>query len=295
MSNALISVVIPAMNRANVIERAVNSALEQTIPVHEIIIVDDGSTDDSIEVIKKMPAYGTKIKLLLNETNMGAPYSRNKGAAQAEGEFIAFLDSDDRWLPSKLEKQMSLQSSSGACAVFTNFVFIRNGTRQLGQVKEKVTLADLFGRNVLGATSSLVVKKAVFEEVSGFTQDLPSCQDWDLYLRLAQKTDLYCLTEPLVEYHIDGGQRISTNKTKAIRGHEMIFSKISELMSTMDNMKIGKREIKAKQSLRLAEIHIKNLNQKKQGFASMKQSIALYPAFNIMLGNLKLVYFLLFR
>jgi glycosyltransferase involved in cell wall biosynthesis len=292
MNEPTISVVIPAMNRAKVIGRAINSALAQTFPIAEIIIVDDGSTDDTVETVKKIATSDTKIILVKNNTNKGAPYSRNKGAALATGSLIAFLDSDDKWLPTKLEEQVKLLRNENACAVFTNFVFIRGEHRQLGAVKEKVTLADLFGRNILGGTSSVLVDKNTFNEVGGFTLELPSCQDWDLWLRLAEKTNLFCIDTPLVEYHIDGGQRISTNSDKAIVGHNYIFEKVAKLMV---GKKVNKKRIKAQQKLRLAEIFVKNLGKKKECISNMIKSVCLYPNRKILLGNLKLFYFLIVK
>lgn len=292
MSELTISVVIPAMNRANVIGRAINSALVQTFPIAEIIIVDDGSVDETVETVERIVAAGTKIILVKNDINKGAPYSRNRGAALATGNLIAFLDSDDKWLPTKLEEQVKLFQGENTCAVFTNFVFIRGGRRQLGTIKEKITLADLFGRNLLGGTSSVLVDNNTFHEVGGFTLELPSCQDWDLWLRLAEKTDLFCIDAPLVEYHVDGGQRISTNSEKAIVGHNYIFEKVAKLMA---GKKINRKKIEAQQKLRLAEIFIKNLGKKKECISNIIKSVSAYPSAKILWGNLKLFYFLIFK
>lgn len=285
-----ISVVIPTYNRAKVIERAINSALEQTHAIKEIIIVDDGSSDHTVALIQQLIAHNPLIKLEQNPTNKGAPYSRNRGASLASGDFIAFLDSDDKWLNTKLEQQALLMQKHDACAVFTNFVFLRGKHRKPGKVKEHIQLSDLFGRNILGGTSSVLVKKSAFEQVKGFTLELPSCQDWDLWLKLAQLTDLYCVNDALVEYHTDGDQRISTNTTKVIKGHNHIFNMVANLMQ---HSNVNKRQIQASHNLRLAEIYVKNLGQKKNCFFAMLKSIIQYPEPKILWGNLKLCYFLL--
>lgn len=292
MNGMSISVVIPAFNRASVIERAINSALNQTIAVREIIIVDDGSTDQTVAVVQKLAAYNPLIILEQNPENRGAPFSRNRGAQLASGELIAFLDSDDRWLEDKLEKQLELISTKKTCAVFTNFVFMRGSQRRSGKVKEKVNLSDLFGRNILGGTSSVLVKKSAFEKVGGFTLELPSCQDWDLWLKLAQLTDLYCINEALVEYHTDGSQRISTNASKVIMGHNYIFNKVSHLMAADS---VNPKKVYAAQNLRLAEIYVKNLGRRKECILAMFKSLSQYPAPNILFGNLKLLYFIVVR
>lgn len=292
MTKDSISVVIPAMNRATTIERAIKSAQNQTLPPSEIIIVDDGSSDDTAAISLKLAEQDSRIKLVQNETNQGAPFSRNRGASIATGNLIAFLDSDDRWLETKLEKQAALQKSTGACAVFTNFVFLRGDSRTEGKTKQKVTLEDLFGRNILGGTSSVMVQKAAFDKVGGFTAHLPSCQDWDLWLKLAQETTLYCIDEPLVEYHIDGGHRISVNKSKALDGHQHIFSVVDKLL---ERYPAARKKVKAQQHLRLAEVYAKNLGDRRQALKNLSQSLKFSLSPQILWGSVKLVGYLLLK
>lgn len=291
MDDYKISVVIPVKDRVDVIQRAIDSVLAQTISVSEIIIVDDGSTDGTLEKVEKLSQDNRQIKLFKNNENKGAPFTRNKGATFSSGTHIAFLDSDDKWLPQKLEKQLNVLKQQNGLAAFSNFKFVRGNKISVGKVKPVVTLEDLFGRNILGGTSSVLVSKKAFEQVGGFTTGLASCQDWDLWLKLAELGNLYCIDEALVEYHIDGNDRISTNSQKALTGHEYIFTKIDGLMKECHYQNV--KTVKARQSLRMAEIYIKNLGDKRNGIKQIFKSLLTFPNRDVLWGNLKLMYFLI--
>ena len=216
-----ISVVIPTMNRVDVIGRAIDSVLFQSIKVREVIVVDDGSTDNTIEYLKNT-YKDANLQIIKNEVNKGA--------------------------------------------------------------LSKVELKDLLGRNVLGGTSSFVVKRNAFIDVGGFKEDLKSCQDWDLWLRLAARKPLYCATDALVEYHFDGNNRISTNKTNSIIGHEHIFQ-VTEAHCLRLNESF--RKMKAMHYVRMAEIHIKNLGQVGKGWTFILKSFIKYPSIDIAYLNAK--------
>lgn len=246
----MISVVIPVRNRPDVIHRAIDSVLAQTLPVLEIIVVDDCSTDHTVPSIE-MRQGDCNLRIIRNELASGAPRARNKGAATAQGEFIAFLDSDDAWHPQKLERQIAmLVERPGMVAVFTNILRIRDGVpAETTCAPESVYLADLFRSNILGGCSTAMIRRSAFEQVGGFQPDLPSCQDWDLWLRLAQLSDLGCCTEPLTHYYFDASDRISSHPERVMAGHAKVMESIYALQRDVSE----RRKLQRHHNLYLAE------------------------------------------
>ena len=208
-----ISAVIPAYNRRTQVFRAIDSILAQTLPVDEIIFVDDGSTDGTFDAVREH--YGSRVSLF-KEENSGASAARNRGLREAQGEWIAFLDSDDIWLPTKLERQFealkALGSEYGAC--FTNCNYIGNSASNATVFDEAELKTDAeFGplcdplRFIVGSNGrfvlslcvqSLVVRRSLVEEVGGFDEALGVSEDRDLLFRLSFKTKFGVLSTPLV-------------------------------------------------------------------------------------------------
>jgi glycosyltransferase involved in cell wall biosynthesis len=185
-----ISVVIPAYNRAIFLPETLKSVFNQSLPPSEVIVVDDGSTDDTGEVLR---AYGSQIRTL-RQGNRGVSAARNAGVAMASGELLAFLDADDVWHPRKLERQAALFSDDPQLGL------VHCGVEEVGAGGEAIrTRLDgmegwvskemLFFRRgvILGGGSAAVVVRAVFESVGGFDQRLSTSADWDLYYRIAER------------------------------------------------------------------------------------------------------------
>lgn len=228
MGGALISVVIPARNRAAVINRAVAGVAAQTLPVHEIIIIDDGSTDPTVAAVQAMAREDRRIRLIALPERVGAARARNLGAAEARGDLIAFLDSDDRWHPTKLERQSALLAHNPeAPAAFTGISYRYLDRRPFTRTPPSMVDAELlYQGNVLGTCSTALVRRDDFAAVGGFEPDLPSCQDWDLWLRLADRGPLLAVPEPLTEYFFDERASISSDAMAVIRGHERVHARI---------------------------------------------------------------------
>jgi glycosyltransferase involved in cell wall biosynthesis len=247
-----VSVLIPARNRAGVLPRAIASVMAQTLPADEVIVVDDGSTDNTADVVENIARTHPTVKLIRNPVGLGAPIARNTGAREAHGDFLALLDSDDVWRPDKLERQLALLSRNPtAPAAFSGFAF-HYATRphRIGRAPPVVEPSDLFIRNVLGGSSSAVVRRAAWTATGGFDPEMPSCQDWDFWLRLAALGPLVADPEPLVEYHFDGDGRISGNRERVEDGHRRMFSRIEK------NVPEGcRRVIRAYHQIRMAEIY----------------------------------------
>ena len=202
-----VSVIIPTHNREKFISECVQSVLAQTLPAREIIIVDDGSTDATYNILRDLGfnSLSTKKTVLryFFQKNRGVSSARNLGIKEARSEYIALLDSDDLWLKSKLYRQVSaFQSdtqSSRLC--HTDEIWIRNGVRVNQHKKHKK-----YGGNVFQSClklccispSSTMMHRSVFEDFGFFDEDLPACEDYDFWLRYSAKEDVNFIDEPLI-------------------------------------------------------------------------------------------------
>ncbi len=187
-SNALVSVVIPAYNAEETICAAVESALAQSYPEVEVVVVDDGSTDGTAEVLS---SFGSRI-LLKRQDNQERAAARNTGTALASGEWINFLDADDELLPDKLAVQMGLAAHEETAAIWYAQVQARDGSGRAKGVlgKGSAGVHDVFRRLVLEnivPIQSALVRRSCLQAVGGFRKELTHLEDWDLWLRLAAR------------------------------------------------------------------------------------------------------------
>jgi glycosyltransferase involved in cell wall biosynthesis len=221
-----VTVVIPTYNRAALLEKAIASALAQTEPVGAIIVVDDGSTDDSRERVAALAARDPRISLR-TQANAGANVARNTGVAAAATALVGFLDSDDRWMPEKIERQLAAwRARPDAVASFTGILAV-DGDRPLYSydIPVELTIDEIRRHNVLGSTSTALVRTDVLRAVGGFDPGLPSCQDWDLYLRLRRAGPFATVTDDLVLYDDGPHDRITHQSGKTVAGHEAVFAR----------------------------------------------------------------------
>ncbi|MER2152809.1 MAG: ATP-grasp fold amidoligase family protein [Solibacillus sp.] len=223
--NPLVSIIVPTFNRAQLVKEAISSVLNQTYRNFEIIVIDDNSTDNTAELISKIND-GRIYYFRLNK-NQGAPAARNLGLKKASGQLIAFLDSDDQWVSKKLEKQIALfEREQQIGLVYTGIKFINSQFERILVPKVRGDISkSILKKNYVGPTSSVVIKKALIDEVGGFDVTLPSCQDWDLFIRIGQVCEIDYIAEPLVLYFEHEGTRISTNPKAVVTGHLKIYSK----------------------------------------------------------------------
>jgi glycosyltransferase involved in cell wall biosynthesis len=202
-----VSVIIPTYNYARFIGEAIDSALAQTRPPLEVIVVDDGSTDGTAEVLA---AYGDRIRVL-RQKNSGVAMARNAGIAAARGEYLAFLDSDDAWYPRKLERQMPRFDAEPFlglvhCGAETIDSEGRTLTTSVAGMEGNVAEAMLrLDREVIMPQgSSIVVPKRVAEDIGGFDARLPPSEDWDFCYRIAARYAVGYVPEVLVRYRLHG-------------------------------------------------------------------------------------------
>jgi len=193
-----ISVIIPTYNRGEVLERAIKSVLAQTYKNYELIVVDDGSTDNTHSILRK---YKDKIRFY-SKLHGGVSSSRNFGLEKAEGTWVAFLDSDDYWLPEKLERQMEfLQKNPDILVVQTDEKWIRNGVPVNPMKKHRKYSGWIFEQCLplcIVSPSAVMIHQLVFNDVGVFDEDLPVCEDYDLWLRISLKYQIALLPEKLI-------------------------------------------------------------------------------------------------
>lgn len=196
-----VSVIIPTYNRATVLPRAIQSVLDQDSPAHEIIVVDDGSTDNTAELIKNqfpMVRY-------LKQQNLGVSTARNRGIHASTGHWIALLDSDDQWLAPKLARQLAALAAQPTLRIcHTEERWIRNGKRVNPMHKHRKQGGWIFPQCLplcAISPSSVVIERALLLEAGLFDESLPACEDYDLWLRLcAHHPVLFIDTPLLVKY-----------------------------------------------------------------------------------------------
>ena len=235
-----VSVIIPTYNRAQLLVKALQSVFNQTYQRFEILVVDDNSSDNTSEIINNF--NDNRIKYFRLSENQGAPAARNIGLKNATGELIAFLDSDDQWLETKLEKQIEMfNKDTNIGLVYTGIKTINNNFTKITLPQKKGDLSkSILIKNYVGTTSSVMIKKDLIDEVGGFDLTFTSCQDWDLFIRLSQKCKFDFVKEPLVLYFEHSGARISTNSKSVVYGHLNIHKKYINLIKKLSISEIQK-------------------------------------------------------
>ncbi len=212
----LVSVIIPAYNSATFITRAIRSALDQDYPEKEIIVVNDGSTDHTQQVLE---SFGPSIRVI-NQTNAGAAVARNTGIEQSRGEFIAFLDSDDEWLPGRLQKclqPMLDHSDIGLtfCRTIRRFPDGREDIR--GQAFDRIRIYPrLIWPSYYQGTSATTVRRSVLKKTGGFNPTYPSREDQDLWIRVEEQSQVAEITETLVIANVRATSLSKTLGTDAV-------------------------------------------------------------------------------
>lgn len=194
-----VSIIMPTYNRSQKVVRAVESVLDQSFRDFEIIVVDDGSTDDTCQSLAK---FGSSITYIRCPLNRGVSAARNAGVRTASAPWIAFLDSDDYWLREKLGVQMEfLRRNPEWVACQTEEIWIRRGRRVNPRRKHKKPSGDIFKRSLalcLVSPSSVVVSRELFDEVGLFDETLQAAEDYDLWLRISCRYPIYLIERELV-------------------------------------------------------------------------------------------------
>ena len=194
----LVSVIIPTYNRWPMVGEAVESVLAQTAGGYELIVVDDGSTD---ETRRRLADYDARLTVL-SQSRRGVSAARNLGTRRASGKYLAFLDSDDLWHPGKLQRQLDfMEGNPDAEICQTDEIWIRNGVRVNPRRKHRKPSGDIFRASLelcLVSPSAVMMRRGLFERAGGFDETLPVCEDYDLWLRISKDTEIPLVSEALV-------------------------------------------------------------------------------------------------
>jgi len=276
----LVSIILPTYNRAQTIGRSVKSVLTQTYSDFELIIVDDGSTDSTSEVVKSF--RDSRIHYMQTDRNGGAALARNLGLRASRGEFIAFQDSDDEWFPDKLKRQVDILSSAPPTVAFVYSDMIRvllsgEETYFKSPTVRRGELLDTKGLEYQVHGIGLVtvmLRRACLDEVGYFDEGFPRFIDLDLFIRLAKAFAAQYIREPLAYYY--EGEGIQTNNNAYIRARLLLLKKYRcHLLSF--------RKFRAHQYLLVAQKHVE-IGQKAKGMAYLARSLAILPTYRRTLG-----------
>ena len=273
-----VSVIIPTYNREDFISETIQSVLEQTYKDFEVIVVDDGSTDNTQ---KKLEVFGNKIQVI-EQKNSERAIARNKGIKNAKGDYIAFVDSDDIWLKDKLKRQVEFLDNNKEFILVYNPSFrinekgqkIKAAQRQLkgysGNVFEKL----LFRNFIVSATP--LIKRAIFEKTTGFETNYIPYEDWEFWIRFSLLGNFYFINEPLTFY------RIHKNQSVKLVNAEKIEKVTSELLENSFRLKHISHKIKRK-SLGLANLRFCywyfSANKNDKAKEKINKALEIYPEF----------------
>ena len=238
MSGKRVSVIIPTRNRVDKLARALASITTQTELPQEVLVVDDGSCHEEAARIAALVATTPAARLLRQERSTGAAAARNFAVGHASGDILAFLDSDDWWLPHRLASHRAALASPGAVLSYNRARLTRSGA---GAGRGTVGRAPprrwplrvaIAGWNFVGSCSSVCVRADAFRALGGFDPELPSCQDWELWLRLSQRGRFAFVAEPLTFLDVGPHARITTSAHAVEAGHALVHRRAAAMASS---------------------------------------------------------------
>jgi len=237
MSNPLVSVIIPTYKRdPDTVLRSVKSVLNQTYENIEVIVVDDSPSDfvhrDEVRSVLE-DLRDSRLIYIRHDRNMGANQARNTGIMRSTGEYVAFLDDDDEWMPEKLECLIPL-FTDGVGLVYSGSYSVSGDTvklRDMSLARSGYVFDALMEYNFIGSTSFAIIKKECFEKCGTFLTGLASNQDWELYLRIARSYKVEFTPKPLVRYYKHESERISTNPQKKLQGYGAMLDIYKDYLS----------------------------------------------------------------
>ncbi|MBW4440442.1 MAG: glycosyltransferase family 2 protein [Plectolyngbya sp. WJT66-NPBG17] len=236
-SNPLVSVIIPAYNATAFVCDTLDSVIAQTYPRVEIIVVDDGSQDETAKIVQSYCDHVSFIQLIQQE-NAGVAAARNRAIEAAQGEYIAPIDADDVWLPQKLEKQVEcfVRSLGSVGLVYSWSVDVDEQNEVTGGFCAWTVNGDAYipmiYTNFLGNASSPLIRRECFEQVGGYNTELKAlnaqgCEDWELYLRIAERYQVRVIPELLVRYR-QSANSMSTNPETMRRSFELTMQDVQQ-------------------------------------------------------------------
>ncbi|MPZ73153.1 MAG: glycosyltransferase [Nitriliruptorales bacterium] len=216
-----VSVVIPTKDRGPLLAQSLGTVLRQLDVDLEVVVVDDGSVSPARRWVSPDP----RVRVVRNAAPTGVSAARNRGIAEARGEWIAFLDDDDVWAPDKLTAQLTAVTATGCDWAYTGEVAVDDGLRLRGGVpppRPEEVVAGLEGFDAVPAgASNVFVQRGLLDHVGGFDPRLRTSEDWDMWIRLGRKALPACVARPLVAYRVRAGTA-SRQMAQALRDAELV-------------------------------------------------------------------------
>jgi len=281
----LVSVVIPTYNRSNLIADAMDSVNVQTYRPIQIIVVDDGSEDDTeqkVENWKSAHAHDVELSVqYVQQVNQGGNVARNRGIMETSGEFVAFLDSDDLWHPSKLEKQISVLTGDAEIgAVYCGLQQVELESGKVVEVNDRTfpqgnILDQMLIHDVTAPTSTYVVRREVFDKVGCFDIGLQARQDWDMWIRVSATYKIGCVPEALVDFRDHTGPRTFSNPEKEIHAYHRIMEKYAELRAVCPLF--VRQSAKASFYRRMGRVHLHYKQERFQALLFYLKAVLAWP------------------
>jgi glycosyltransferase involved in cell wall biosynthesis len=227
----LVSVVLPVYNRGRRVGEAIRSVLDQTFREFELIVVDDASTDETLQVVREIE--DDRLRIIALEQQAGAPGARNAGLKEARGKWVAFQDSDDLWMPDKLAKQVArLEGNPQAVGCYTSYWRVGDGIREQLPRCEPGIDGDVLARLLRGnfiTTQTFMVRRSLAIELEGFDTELSPLEDWEFAIRVAARGPISWVREPLVEYRLQADS-ITRNLAGFVSAYTAIVRKHHDVM-----------------------------------------------------------------
>lgn len=200
MDEPIVSIIIPTYNRPRILFDTINNVLNQTLTNIKIIVIDDGSSEEMREIIQSFT--DGRIHYIKTEENLGCTGARLLGIQSSEGDFIAFLDDDDEWLPEKLDIQLNLMEKEQSILSFTGKnIFINSNFQKYSFKNSYLWMLNFY--NFVGTTSSIIISTDIIKSVRGFDVSLSQLQDYDLFLRIKSLGIFSGINRPLINYYLD--------------------------------------------------------------------------------------------
>lgn len=234
--NDLVSIIMPNYNCEKYLDETINSVINQTYSNWELIVVDDKSTDKSVEIISSYSKNDSRIHLVVNDVNSGAAFSRNKAISMAKGKFISFLDSDDLWKKDKLEKQIRFMINNNIGFSYSYYDRINENSEPLNMLitgPKKIGKYKMFRYNYIGCLTVIYDSEKV--GLISINPDLKSRNDYAMWLKVIKKTKCYLFAENMASYRVRRGTLSHSGIKKSIKNQYKLY-RISEKMNPINSL-----------------------------------------------------------
>lgn len=233
IQNPLVSIIIPTFNRAELIKDTLGSIEALTYFNWECIVVDDGSTDNTREVVKEFIDRDKRFSFLINNRKKGAQGARNTGLLKANGEFISFFDSDDLMHPERFTRQIKYLEENPKSDICTCYSHLLNDNNEIIGAFSWITRGDILNQILVGTTyvdfNSAIIRRVVMDKIGLLDEDCPSFQEWDTHVRLAGVAKYGTVHELLVLYYQRSAGRLSTDTKRELYGLTYLYAKHKKL------------------------------------------------------------------